>query len=479
MRRGTLTLLLAIVLLAIGAAYVNFWPNPDSHGVAWHGLNNPFPIKFGLDLQGGVSVLLIPDPSQHYSQQEVSSSINNVTTQIEKRVNSGLAVNEPDIRVLTDSHGNQSIDVELPGFNSGNLNQAINTLLRAGVLEFWDTGPSTSGGLLPSNTAFDPTQYAQYNPSVTVNGKSVPAPQFTGKDLDPGQISVGTDSTTGQIVINFEMQGDAISKFATFTGKHVGDGLTVTLDRVVISSANIQQEINGPGIIQGTFTQDQAQSIVTVLQYGALPLALTVASEETVGATLGADSILKSLIAGVIGLVIVMLFMILYYRLPGILACIALLCYALFTFAVFKMIGVTLTLPGIAGFILSVGMAVDANVLIFERVKEELRAGRLLAPAIEIGWRRAWPSIRDSNISTMITCAVLFYFGSNFGASLIVGFASTLFLGVVISMFTAIIVTRTFLNLLVPTGVISHPALFGLPAGSIASATLGRRNGTV
>jgi preprotein translocase subunit SecD len=206
---------------------------------------------------------------------------------------------------------------------------------------------------------------------------------------------------------------------------------------------------------------------------------MTVASAETVGATLGQDSIVKSEIAAAIGISIVILFMLLYYRLPGLLADCALLLYALVTFAVFKVIGVTLTLAGIAGLILSVGMAVDANVLIFERVKEELRAGRLLASAIDIGWKRAWPSIRDSNCSTLITCAVLFYFGSNFGASVIAGFATTLFLGVLISMFTAIVVTRNFLNLLVPTGVVSHPALFGLPAGSIATASLARRNSTV
>ncbi len=161
------------------------------------------------------------------------------------------------------------------------------------------------------------------------------------------------------------------------------------------------------------------------------------------------------------------------------LADVALLLYAGVTFAVFKVIGVVLSLAGITGFVLSIGMAVDANVLIFERVKEELRAGRLLSAAIDMGWKRAWPSIRDSNISTMITCAVLFGFGSNFGASIIVGFATTLFLGVLISMFTAIVVTRTFLNLLVPTGVINHPALFGLPAGSIATSSLTRRNSTV
>ena len=157
-----------------------------------------------------------------------------------------------------------------------------------------------------------------------------------------------------------------------------------------------------------------------------------------------------------------MLFMLLYYRLPGLLADLALLLYTALTFAIFKLVGVTLTLAGIAGFILSIGMAVDANVLVFERVKEELRAGRLLAAAIAIGWKRAWPSIRDSNITTMITCAVLYVFGNNFGASLIVGFATTLLLGVLVSMFTAIIVTRTFLNLLVPTGVVNHPALFGV-----------------
>jgi preprotein translocase subunit SecD len=462
MRRGTLILLLIIVLAGVGAAFVNFWPNTP-----YRGLTNPYPYRLGLDLQGGVSVLLAPDPNQHYTRQEVDNAIGTTLTQIEKRVNGGLGVNEPGVRILTDSGNNKQISLDLPNLNSGNIQENIKTLLRPGLLEFWDTGTAP----LATGATLDPAQYAQYNPGNK--------PEFTGKDLDPNQISVGSDPQTGQIVINFEMQGGAISRFGTFTGKHIGDYLTVTLDRKVISSAVIQSQINGPGIIQGRFTQAEAQNIVAVLQYGALPLSMTIISAQTVGATLGQDSILKSEIAGAIGLGIVMLFMILYYRLPGVLACVALIFYALYTLAIFKMLGVTLTLPGIAGFILSVGMAVDANVLIFERVKEELRSGRLLASAIEIGWKRAWPSIRDSNISTMITCAVLFYFGSNFGASLIVGFASTLFLGVVISMFTAIVVTRTFLNLLVPTGVINHPALFGLPPGSIATANLARRNSSV
>ena len=469
MRRGTLTLLLFIVLLALGAGFVDFWPNSS-----WHGISNPFSIHEGLDLQGGVSVLLAPDPNQHYSQDVINSQIGNVENNIAQRVAGSFGVVEPDIRILSDSSGNKSIDVELPGLTSGNQLSQIQTLLQTGVLEFWNTGPSSNANsILAQGTTFDPTQYTQYNPGNK--------PEFTGKDLDPSQVSVGTDQSTGKIQINFEMKGDAISKFGTFTAKYVNYGLTITLDRKVVSSANIQSAINGQGIITGTFTQQSAQQIVTVLQYGALPLSLKIISSETVGATLGQDSIQKSYVAAAIGLGIVMLFMLLYYRLPGLLADCALILYSLFTLAVFKMIAATLTLAGIAGFILSIGMAVDANVLIFERVKEELRAGRILSSAIDIGWKRAWPSIRDSNISTLITCAVLFYFGSNYGASEIAGFATTLFLGVLISMFTAVVVTRTFLNLLVPTGVISHPALFGLPASALATAStsLARRNGTV
>jgi preprotein translocase subunit SecD len=454
MRRGTLLFLLLIVLLGLGAAFVIFWPN-----TSWHGVTNPFTVEEGLDLQGGVSFLLVPEASQHYTAQEVDNSINNVASHIEGRISGSLGAKSPDVRVLSDNSGNKMIEVDLPGFTSGNQAQAIKTLLSPGVLEFWDTGSTPYA----TGQALVPSQIASTNGGTTAI--------FNGNDLDPSQISVGTDSQTGQIVINFEMKGDAIGRFATFTKDHVGDYLTVTLDKSTISSAVIDSEINGPGIIQGTFTQDQAQSIATVMQYGALPLALTVASQQSIGATLGADSITKSEIAAAIGLAIVMIFMLVYYRLPGLLADCALALYAMFTFSIFKVAGVTLTLPGIAGFILSVGMAVDANVLIFERVKEELRAGRLMASAIDMGWRRAWPSIRDSNISTMITCAVLFYFGSNFGASTIVGFATTLFLGVIISMFTAILVTRTFLNVLVPFGITNHPALFGLPASAIAPAS--------
>jgi preprotein translocase subunit SecD len=461
MRRGTFTLLIFIILLAAAAIYIDL---PNTPGIHILGINNPLTVKEGLDLQGGISVLLKPDPSQHYDQNTLNQEMPAVRDAIEQRVNGGLGVNEPSIR-LQSSNGQPAILVELPGF-SGNQTSAVNSLLKTGVLEFWNTGATP----VQLGTTFDPTQYTSTNPG----GK----PEFTGKDLDASQVYVSYDQA-GRPQISFEMKGNAIGAFGDFTSKNVGQYLTVTLDRTVIESASINSAITGPGVITGQFTLDQANQIVTVLKYGALPISLVIDSEQTISATLGQDSIVKSFIAAIIGLGIVMLFMLLYYRLPGILADIALLLYAAMTFAIFKLIGVVLSLAGIAGFVLSIGMAVDANVLIFERVKEELRAGRLLSSAIDVGWKRAWTSIRDSNVSTLITCAVLYAFGSNFGASIIVGFATTLFLGVCISMFTAVVVTRTFLNLLVPTGFVNHPALFGLPPGSIATASLARRNSTV
>jgi len=464
MRRGTLALLLFIILLGVCAIYI-VWPNTPGIHIPALGISNSLQPKLGLDLQGGVRALLIPDGN--FDIKKLNDAMPAVRDNIEQRVNGGLGVSEPSIRIIT-TNGQPAISVELPGF-TGNQTEAVNSLLKTGNLEFWSTGPSPAA----IGSAFDPSQYAQYNPG----GK----PQFTGADLDSSQVFVSQDSA-GRPQISFEMQpGDAVSRFGKFTGNNIGQYLTVTLDKQVIESAVIQNAITGPGVITGNFTTQQATQIVTVLKYGALKIPLKIASEETIGPTLGQDSIIKSAIAAAIGLGIVMLFMLLYYRLPGLLADIALILYALITFAVFKLIGVVLSLAGIAGFVLSIGMAVDANVLIFERVKEELRSGRLLSSAIDVGWKRAWPSIRDSNISTLITCAVLYAFGSNFGATIIVGFATTLFLGVLISMFTAVVVTRTFLNLLVPTGVVSHPALFGLPPGSIAtaSAPLARRNSTV
>lgn len=464
MRRGTLPLLLFIILLATAAGYV-VWPSNPGLNIPFLGISNPLKVHLGLDLQGGISLQLAPTGyDKNISQQDLQNSVATAEGQIALRVGGGLGVNDATIRQQT-VNGLPGLLVELPGLNSGDQQQAIDSLTKSGKLEFWSTGTSP----VQLNSTFDPTQFTQYNPG----GKA----QFSGADLDASQVYVSQDDA-GRPQISFAMKGGAVGKFFTFTQQNINQYLTVTLDDTVIESAQIQSAINGSGVITGQFTQQSAQNIVNVLKYGALPVAFQIASQQTVGATLGEDSILKSLLAAGIGLGIVVLFMLIYYRLPGLLADVALMCYSAFAFAVFKLIGVTLDLAGIAGFILSIGMAVDANVLIFERVKEELRAGRLLASAIDIGWKRAWPSIRDSNASTMLTCAVLYFFGNNFGNTMIVGFATTLFLGVAISLFTAVVVTRTFLNLLVPTGVINHPWFFGLSADAVPASHHTRRTGT-
>ena len=457
MRRGTLTLLIFIILLAAGASFVDFWPNQP-----WNGIKNPFTVSQGVDLAGGLRLLLAPK-----SGQPTDLEMQNTLQIIQSRLSGGLGVKELSIRLL---HTQQqpTISIEMPNF-SGDEQKTINDLLKTGVLEFWDTGIS---GNLPAGTTLDPSQYTQYNPG----GK----PLFTGHDLDPNQLGISQAQSGGTgYEIDFAMQGSAVSKFSTYTAQNIGHALTITLDRQVLSSPTIQSQIPGNGQITGNFSYTEAQRLVNVLKYGSLPVVLKLNSSNDISPTLGVTAIQKSLLAGSIGIGIVILFMLFYYRLLGLLADIALILYACLTFAVFKIIGVTMSLAGITGFILSIGMAVDANVLIFERVKEEIRAGRLLASAIDIGWSRAWPSIRDSNCSTLITCAVLFAFGSNFGASIIVGFASTLFLGVVVSMFTAIVVTRTLLNLLVPTGIINHRALFGLPTRAMPAMSLARRNSVV
>ena len=279
---------------------------------------------------------------------------------------------------------------------------------------------------------------------------------FTGRDLKrafPAQ-----DPTTGQFYVAFEMQPDAAQRFAEYTGSHIGQFLTIVLDGEVVSSPQIQSVIpDGAGQITGDFTFAEARSLGIKLQYGALPVPLQVESQRSIGATLGSESVEKSIRAGVIGLITVLLFMVIYYRLPGALASLALLIYVLLNLTVIRALPVTLTLPGIAGFLLSTGMAVDANILIFERMKEELRRGRTLRAAVEAGFDRAWTSIRDSNISTLIICAILYWMGSGFsilglrliGAPVVKGFAITLAIGVLISMFTAVIVTRTLLRLVV------------------------------
>jgi preprotein translocase subunit SecD len=271
-------------------------------------------------------------------------------------------------------------------------------------------------------------------------------------------------STKGGYEISFSLKSDSSKLFSDYTLANVNKYLAIVLDKKVISAPQINTQISdGSGVITGNYTLDSANKFAVQLRYGSLPVPVQVVESRTVGPTLGAESVRKSVLAGIIGLSIVIVFMLLYYRVPGFVAALALMTYALFSLAIFKWLPVVLTLPGIAGFILSIGMAVDANILIFERLKEELRSGKTLRQAIDLGWQRAWPSIRDSNSSTLITCAILYIFGNTFGASMVKGFSVTLALGVIVSLFTAIIVTRTYLHTLMDNiKSVEHPRWFGL-----------------
>lgn len=279
---------------------------------------------------------------------------------------------------------------------------------------------------------------------------------LSGSKLKSASVTFDTSSNAPQVSLVFNSDGTKL--FAEITKKNLNKVVGIFLDGEAISLPTVQTEItNGEAVITGNFTLQEAKQLATNLNAGALPVPITLVSQQTVGASLGQSSVERSFMAGVVGILLVSLFMVLYYRLPGLLAVGALMVYSLIVLAIFKLWPVTLTLPGIAGFILSIGMAVDANVLVFERTKEELRAGKPIALAVEQGFHRAWLSIRDSNISSIITCVILTWFGT----SLIRGFALTLVIGILISMFSAITVTRTFLRLIAKDRLLRHPWLLG------------------
>ncbi len=280
---------------------------------------------------------------------------------------------------------------------------------------------------------------------------------LSGKQLEKAQVQFDPNTGTPQVSLKFNNEGKDL--FAAITKRNLGKVVAIYLDGSPISQPVVQDEIDsGEAVITGSFTLEEAKTLAQRLNSGALPVPITLVNQQNVGASLGKISVQKSLFAGLIGLTIVALFMIIYYRLPGVLSVIALAIYTLIVLAIFKLWPVTLTLAGIAGYILSIGMAVDANVLIFERIKEELRIGKPLASAMEDGFKRAWLSIRDSNFSSLITCFILMWFGT----SLIQGFAVTLGIGILVSMFSAITITRTFLRLIVSEWLDKRPSLMGV-----------------
>lgn len=444
MRDRNSSLLIGVIILALAAIWVDLPTNPGIH-IHLGPINFDRDIKVhqGLDLQGGMQVLLEAELPE--GQEIEASAMEAVKVIVKNRVDA-LGVAEP----LVQSQGERRIIVELPGVQDPE--RAIATIRETGLLEFIDAGntfvpPDTvvattfSGAIAPTEEITDTTTVTS---TVPVPPEQIYDTVMTGKELDT--VNVALDQL-GKPEIQFALKPDGTRIFADFTSQRVGQFLCIVLDQRVISCPRIQTAItDGSARITGEFTLEEARSLAIQLKYGALPVPLRVETTRSVGPTLGQDSVQRSVRAGAIGLCAVLLFMLIYYRLPGSLAALALIIYALLNFALFKLIPVTLTLPGITGFLLSTGMAVDANILIFERMKEELRWGRSLSAAINAGFDRAWTSIRDSNLSTIITCVILYWFGSNFGASVVRGFAITLFIGVVISMFTAVTVTRTFIR---------------------------------
>jgi preprotein translocase subunit SecD len=419
-----------IVLLTILAGYIDL---PEKYQPKLHigSFKKEFTTKLGLDLSGGTHLVLDAN-MKDIQAADRSSALESAKQVIERRINF-FGVTEPVVQTAT-SPNSYRIIVELPGISD--VNQAIALIGQTAQLEFrefTDTNASISAT----------TTYADLLAMTKPVG-------VTGKDLTRAQVTF--DSTTGapQVAISFNSAG--AKKFADVTRRLVGKPLAIFLDNMPITSPVVKQEItDGQAVINGQFTQDEAKALALQLNAGALPVPVKVVQKETVGATLGASSVAKSTTAGVVGLSIVALFMIAQYGWLGLFADLALIVYGLLTFAIFRWIPITLTLPGIAGFILSMGMAVDSNILIFERFKEEKRAGRPWRAAMELGFGKAWDSIRDANFTTLITCTILYNPGNWLflpSSGMVRGFAVTLFIGVLASLFTGIVVTRTFIRVM-------------------------------
>ncbi|HEU4743653.1 MAG TPA: protein translocase subunit SecD [Anaerolineales bacterium] len=443
MIRNLYTRLVFIVVVAALAIWVDMSNeiqilNPFNDSVI---VNRSMAPRLGLDLQGGLQVLLEADlpETTEVDAQEMETA----RTIVENRTNA-LGVSENVIQLA----GDRRIVGEFPG--AEDTDAILDIIQQTGLMEFVDTGDfrPEEGTILQTDFAATILEPTATPAPVDANGtesQTIYHTIMTGKELTSVNVGVGS---AGQPAVDFVLSPEGAAIFAQHTAANVGKILTITLDKRVISAPGIEGAIpDGQGQISGAFTAESANALAVQLRYGSLPVPLKVVETRIIGPTLGEDSLQKSLLAGLIGMTIVVLFMGIYYRLPGLTADISILLYAAILLAVFKFLGVTLTLPGIAGIMLSTGSALDANILVFERLKEELRGGRVLRQAFDQAWSRAWPSIRDSNIAALITSAILFWFGNTFGATIVKGFSLTLAIGVVISLFSSLYITRTLLAL--------------------------------
>lgn len=435
LKRTRLTFL-AILLLA-GLTALAVWPKGPNLSLKPLGVNydRELKVREGLDLKGGSHLVYEADMSKT-PDQDRAQALKSAVDVIDKRVNS-LGVSEPLVQ-SNNSAGAYRVIVELPGITD--VQQASKTIGDTVALEFWEQNP------VPDPTANPQDPLAGFKPT-----------ELSGKDLKRATVSF--NQQTSEPEVNLQLNGDGAKKFADITKRNVGKPVAIVLDKEPISLPRVNQEItDGNAVISGSFEIESAKKLALQLNAGALPVPVKLVEQRTVGPTLGQESVEKSLTAGLIGLGLVALFMLFFYRLPGALAVGALLLYAAIMITLFKLIPVTLTLAGIAGFILSIGIAVDANILIFERMKEELRRGKGLTQAIEIGFSRAFTSIRDSNVASLLMAGVLYMFGSG----TIKGFAFVFALGVMVSFFSAITVTRTFIRLTARTRLGNRLVLWGL-----------------
>ena len=447
-RRNTITLAVIALLtvLALSAVLVKQYHLPG-FGNRGHA-NTALGMSLGLDLSGGTHLVYEADLSQ-IGNESAAEAVKGAIDIITRRVDA-YGVSEAVIQ----KQGADRISVQLPGVRD--VETAIKLIGSTAQLDFREMVYDSSG-----NPVLDSNGNPQWVPATAIDSSGQEVP-LTGRYLKRNS-QVVTDPNTYEPMVAFEFNSEGAKLFEQITGRLIGKPLGIFLDNQLVSSPTVQSQIGAQGVIEN-IKLDDARNLAILLNAGALPVPIKgPVIREDIDPTLGADSIKKSLIAGAIGIALVIAFMVLYYRLPGVLASAALLIYGVLVLALFKLIPVTLTLAGIAGFILSIGMAVDANVLIFERLKEELRSGRTFSLAVETGFNRAWPAIRDSNITTFISCIILYWIGSLLAEPRMMGFALTLGIGVALSMFSAITITRTFLRFLVGTNVANNLSLFGIP----------------
>ena len=377
-------------------------------------------FRLGLDLQGGTQLVYQADLEslQFGNKTEALQGVRDV---IERRVNA-FGVSEPRVQI-SGGISEARIMVELAGIK--NPDDAIKLIGETPILDFREEGELDAANIVTEDNMM-PVVWKQT--------------ELTGRNLS--NASVAFDPNSGAPEISLQFDGEGAKLFEEITGRNVNKRVGIFLDGSVLTAPTVQAKISdGKAVITGNFKLDEAKQLATRLNAGALPVSITLINRTSVGPSLGRDSLGRSMVAGIIGLLVLVIYILILYRYPGFIAAYALVLYTLLNLAVYKIMGVTMTLAGIAGFILSIGMAVDANVLIFERLKEELRNGRQLIPGVKSAFTEAWASIRDSNIASLITCALLYMLGS----SIVKGFALTLAIGILISMFSAISVTRTLL----------------------------------